>query len=298
MNGYSYKIALLFFVGLVLVTSVAWFISQKGPLTQSLSPTGSIIPSATSTPIFEYTFNVDGVLEESGSLSDSRSPYWWLDSGGLMSIHDGIGSTIQGDLPLTDKWRTVYASSNPSDTDNGTHPQNIFRLISKNTWHNLRQEAYFRIHKDNLSASANRNESNGILLLSRYTDSDDLYYAGIRVDGHAIIKKKIKGEYHTLAEEPLFPGTYARDTGLSLLPKNTWIGLRSEVVTRAPDDVKIRLYIHSTDSKGGGEWKLVAEADDRGKVAGSVIDTKGYAGIRSDFMDVDFKDFKLEEFTL
>ena len=242
---------------------------------------------------FEYTFNVDGILAESGTLYESVSPYWWVDSGGLMIIHSGIGSTIQGDLPMNNRWRMIYASTNPLDTDNGLHPQNIFRLLSRSEWSNFRQEMYFRINKVNMSDSPNRNESNGLLLFNRYSDSADLYYAGVRVDGHAIIKKKYKGKYYTLAEVPIFPGEpYSRSEDRILLPSHTWIGLRSEVVTLDPNRVQIRLY---TDVGQTGTWKLVAEAEDPGTVFGPIISEPGYAGVRTDFMDVDFKDFRLEE---
>ncbi|MES2216088.1 MAG: hypothetical protein V4481_02220 [Patescibacteria group bacterium] len=258
--------------------------------TQEYLDNVATIASAIRSP-FEYTFNVDGILAESGTSFESISPYWWVDSGGLLLIHSGTGSTIQGDLPQNNRWRMAYAGSNPTDTDDGLHPQNIFRLLTRSQWHNFRQEMYFRINKTNLSSSPNRNESNGLLLFNRYTDSADLYYAGIRVDGHAVIKKKLKGTYYTLAEASIFPGAYDRANTPNLLPQNKWIGLRSEVTTLGADHVKIRLYV---DEGEKNEWKLVADADDFAADV-PVIDERGYAGVRTDFMDVDFKGFKIEE---
>jgi hypothetical protein len=242
---------------------------------------------------FEYTFNVDGVLEEAGSMDESASKYWWLDSGGMFIIQSGMGSTIQGPLPANNKWRMLYASSNSIDTDQGLHPQNIFRLLTRSQWKNFRQQMYFRIKADNMSESTNRNESNGILLLSRFMDSNNLYYAGLRVDGHAIIKKKINGTYHTLVEEPVLAGTYSRDSKMSLLPKNTWIGLRSDVMNIGDDHVKIKLF---ADIGQKGNWVLIADADDLNDVEdGPIVDSEGYAGVRIDFMDVDFKDYRIYE---
>ena len=126
---------------------------------------------------------------------------------GQMIFENGIGKTIQGDFPEGSKWQKKYEKSNPKDTDNGTHPQNIFRLVTKAKWQNFDQEAYFRINRLNLSSSDNRNESNGILLFNRYEDGDNLYYTGLRVDGTAVIKKKYAGKYYTLSEKVFFPGS-------------------------------------------------------------------------------------------
>jgi hypothetical protein len=273
----------LIIVGVLIVIAAALFARTRTP---------EIVRSPSPTDQFEYSFNVDGVLEEAGSAEESASEYWWVDSGGLMNIVAGAGSTIQGTLPEESKWRMLYASSNPQDTDNGLHPQNIFRLLTKSEWKNFSQEMYFRVTNDNMSDSRNRDESNGLLLLSRYTDARDLYYAGVRVDGHVVIKKKLNGVYHTLLEDPYFPGSYSRAANKSLLPKNTWIGLRSEVLTLGKDHVKIRLYL---DVGGTGKWELVGDADDRDNKYGPVIDESGFAGVRTDFMDVEFKGYKVSE---
>jgi len=241
---------------------------------------------------FVYSFNVPGVLEEAGSMAESHSPYWWLSSGGLMEITDGKGGTHQGDLPTLSRWRLLYRVTNPLDTDNGHHPQNIFRLVSRNVWQNFREEAYFKIITNNLSESPNRNISNGILLLSRYVDQHNLYYAGLRVDGTAIIKKKREGEYLTLAQEKVFEGEYDRHRNPSLLPKDKWLGIRMETQNMG-EVVFISLYADLDDS---GEWQLLAEATDMIDRFGTPpLQNPGFAGIRTDFMDVQFKDFRVSD---
>ena len=151
-------------------------------------PTLSMAVSASSPLV--YSFNDTGVLRETGSMSESQSPFWWLDSGGKLIIRDGIGMTMHGDAPELDYWRLAYAATNPSDTDGGAHPQNLLRLLSRSVWEDVRIEAHLRIDDDHVSASPNRNGSNGLLLMTRYRDSGTLYYAGLRVDGTAVIKKK------------------------------------------------------------------------------------------------------------
>lgn len=241
---------------------------------------------------FYYTFKVDGVLDEAGKMDDSSSPYFWLNSGGQFILKDGIGKTVQGELNKLNKWRLAYYASNPIDTDDGYHPQNILRLVTRSKWQNFRQEIYYRITKDNLSASPNRNASNGLLLFNRYLNGNNLYYAGIRVDGTAVIKKKINGTYYTMAQKPFFSvAKYDRNTNSSLLPKNVWIGLRSDIKTNNDGAVSIKLF---TDNGKTGNWVLVAETIDDGKTyGGSPILNSGYAGIRTDFMDVEFDDYAI-----
>lgn len=248
---------------------------------------------AQSTSVYYYNFKVPGVLYETGSIEESRSVYWWLNSGAQMLIENGIGKTLQGNLAENSAWRLYYEKDNPLDTDNGYRPQNIFRLFTRKTWKNFREEMFFRIEKDNLSQSSNRNESNGLLLISRAKDGNNLYYAGIRVDGAAVIKKKKNGEYYILAYDQIFPGTYSRETNPNLLPKNQWLGIRSEIVTNSDNTVAIKLFVKLENDK---DWRKILEAKDDNKTyGGSAMPNEGYGGVRTDFMDVSFRDFKITE---
>jgi hypothetical protein len=252
-------------------------------------------PAASPGSKLYYNFNVDGVLPEAGSMSESWSPYWWLSSGGLFYLRDGAGSTIQGSLPKNDYWRKFYATTNPRDTDDGYHPQNVFRLVTRSSWQNCRQQLYFRIRNDNLSVSAYRNPSNGLLLMHRYQDSDNLYYVGVRVDGAAVIKKKYRGTYYTLGYLRVFPGSaYDRDSNPSLLPKNIWLGVRSEVTNNPDGTVRIVVWV----DVGPGGWVLALDVLDNGLAYGPAITAPGYLGVRTDFMDVALENYwavKLDE---
>ena len=243
------------------------------------------------TGYFLYNFNNPGTLSEAGSIKQSWSRFWWVNSGGYLKISGGRGSTNIGALPANDPWKILYSRNNPTDTDQGLYPQNIFRLVSQDKWDNARQEAYFIVKNDNLSSSQNRNQSNGLLLFNRYQDGNNLYYTGIRVDGSAVIKKKQNGIYYTMAEvKGVYPGNYDKTSSPNLLPKNKWIGLRSEVINLNNGSVEIRVYV---DKGWQGKWKLVANAiDDGKKYGGTAITEPGYVGIRTDFMDVEFENFR------
>ena len=237
-----------------------------------------------------YSFSTPGILEETGSLRESSSPYWWVNSGGALVLTDGIGTTFEDELPASHHWRKEYARTNPGDTEDGAHPQNVFRLISKFSWENVRFEGRFRIGADNLSESPNRNETNGIFLMSRYEDEDDFYYAGMRVDGDAVIKKKYDGTYYTLAQVHVFPGSYDRTENPNLLPKDTWIDMRSETVTEG-DTVTIRLYLRDERANA---WREVLKATDDGSETPPLLEAS-HVGVRTDFMDVAFDAFLIEE---
>jgi hypothetical protein len=234
------------------------------------------------------------ILEEAGSMKKSTSSEWWLNSGGMMEITQEGLNTISGNLDKNNSWRKLYAKSNPTDTDEGYHPQNIFRLVTKSQWQDLSQKVYFKISKINLSTSKNRNESNGALLFNRYQDGDNLYYAGVRVDGDAVIKKKTEGKYYTLAEKPVFTKEtkYDRLKSPNLIPENAWIGIKTELKNTG-ETVNIKLYM---DKEGKGAWQLILETQDSGdKYGKSPFLQAGYGGIRTDFMDVYFKNYSINE---
>lgn len=237
-----------------------------------------------------YYFGGYNTIKESGSPSSSNDPYWWLNSGGLFYLSDGVGKTIEGSLSTFSYWRLAYSVSNPTDTDNGYHPQNILRLISRKSWDNSTEEAYFKITNTNLSQSPNRNESNGLLLIERYKDSDNLYYAGIRVDGAAVIKKKIKGDYYTIAYAPVFSGQYDRMKNPNLLPAGKRIGVKVSTINKPDGSVALSLYL---DKDASGNWQDVIDAEDNGKDYGGQIFDSGSGGIRTDFMDVEVDSYKI-----
>lgn len=264
------KKVLLFTLGVILVVLSSFSV---------LAVTATLVNSP-----YKYSFNTEGTLQESGKMDGSSSPYWWVNSGAYLFISNGLGKTNQGALSSDNKWRLLYNTNNPLDTDNGYHPQNIFRLLTRSKWLNSQETAYFKINKDQLSVSPNRDSHNGLLLMSRYQDGNNLYYTGIRVDGAAVIKKKINGRYYTLAYKKIFPGTYDRKSNPNLLPKSTWIGLRSEVKTLSNGRVNIKLYM---DKGKTGNWNLILETTD----SKSPLLNQGYGGIRTDFMDVEIEDY-------
>src|SRR5262249_41763345 len=132
------------------------------------------------------------------------------------------------------------------------------------------------------------------LLMSRYQDSGQtLYYTGIRVDGTAVIKKKYKGEYYTMAQNPVFKGTYNRTNTPNLLPKENWIRLRSETLTNKDGSVSVKFYMQDQTI---GQWKLLLSADDHSQYDNTPpITGPSEVGIRTDFMDVELDDVLMEK---
>jgi hypothetical protein len=226
------------------------------------------------------------------TLSDrSIDPFLWLTSGSALLINDGTGKTLQGELTSNDKKRLSYLITNPIDTDNGYHPQNVFRIVTRGkNLQNIRQEVSVKINHINASNSPNRNGSNGIHLFNHYIDQYNLYTAGVRVDGQAVIKKKLSGIYYTLSSKKIYSGIYNRKNNPNLLPLGRWFGMRSDIITNEDGTVLIQLYL---DRDNTGKWTLITTAFDDAITYGKAISEEGRAGIRTDFMDVEFDDYTI-----
>ncbi len=234
---------------------------------------------------FLYEFSDDGILHESASIAESSSPYWWVDSGGKLIVENGVGTTLSGELSTRDAWRTRYARSSAVDTDDGAYPQNLFRMLTRSEWDDVRIESSFRVTAFNRTDSPNRNDSNGVLLMSRYRDGNNLYYAGLRVDGHAVIKKKFDGVYHTLAEKPVM-----EKVNNDVLPQDEWLTVRMETRTDGTD------VIITMARKIDDTWEELLTVRDNGQFEDTPPIRGSYpVGIRTDFMDVEFDDFRAEE---
>lgn len=272
-----------------LIILALFYLCRNNTRLSSIVLSGNI-EKITLTPkqFVDTTFDVSGVLEESDSMETSASQALWLNSGALFTVESGVGRTVYGDLPQEHIWRKKYSRTNSLDTDHGYHPQNIFRLITRTKYLNVQQQAYFKIKADHFSASPNRNESNGLLLFNRYVDDNNLFYAGIRVDGLAVIKKKVNGKYVTLAQTPVQRGKYSRSSNTNFIPHNTWLGIKTEVMNDDTGSVRIKLFL---DMEGDNSWQLVLETEDSTKV----LSQPGFGGIRTDFMDVEFKEYQIRE---
>ena len=252
---------------------------------------------------FHDRFDRQGLIQQAPSMPESLDKNWWVSSGGYLSVNNGAASTIQGTLPQNDTIRIGYSLSKGSeDTDNGYRPQNIFRMVNRNTWSgNYTEELYFKYSKYNNMTNAkgkNLGAENGFSLMVNYQDADNLYYIGLRADGFAGIKKKIDGNYSVLQNPvQVFPGTYKHYD--NLIPQDKWIGLRAVVEHRqnnssnimpGKDQIYIAMYI---DEKGdGSSWKYVTSYLDQD----TIVFKQGHTGIRTDFMDTQFKDFQVKPY--
>ena len=94
-----------------------------------------------------------------------------------------------------------------------------------------------------------------------------------------------------MAETKVLPGAYNRSTNPNLIQTGKWYGLKTEVTTGANGSAIIKLYI---DEGAIGNWKLVLQATDDGTKYGKVLGG-GNAGIRTDYMDAQFKSYSINE---
>lgn len=242
-------------------------------------------PALEVTSPFNYSFSTPGVLEESRLMGDSSSPYFWLASGAKLIVEDGVGKTIQGPL-VSDNWKNIYAKKNAVDTDLGVYPQNSFRLLTRSEWHDFTEEVSFKINKTNLTDSYNRDAYSGFFLFSKFKNDNNYYYAGVRMDGQAVIKKKVNGVFYTLGSVQVFGETraYNRDSNPNLLPQDK--ALRLRLVTKDLSDTSSELLLYV--DRGDGIWLPVLDVTDKNALRGIT-----YAGIESDFMDVVLDNYNL-----
>ena len=254
---------------------------------------------------FYDKFDRQGVIKEAHSISGSLDQNWWVSSGGYLYLNNGTASTIQGTLPQNDTFRINYSLSKGSeDTDNGYRPQNIFRLVNRNIWAgNYTAEVYFKYSKYNnnttgiaVAIDKKLGADNGVSLMVNNQNGDNLYYVGLRADGFAGIKKKMDSDYSELQNPvKVFPGVYKHYD--NLIPQDKWIGLRAVVEQRhdAPsgkDQIYIALYIDEKGDGSSSSWKYVTSYVDQNSST-SPIFKQGHTGIRTDFMDTQFKNFKV-----
>lgn len=209
-----------------------------------------------------------------------------------MEIKNGLGGTIQGYVPTGDIDQVSYSTVNPLDTENGHYPQNTFRLLTRSLWNNSEEEVDFKINKTNLTTTPNRDGYSGVFLYSRYTDKDDLYIAGLRHDGLAIIKKKIGSAYHTLIYTQVYGdfNDYDKTHNPNLLPLGKWIGMKLKTTNNADGSVRLELLL---DKSNTGVWTSTLSYTDTG-IGGEPFQSAGFGGIRTDYMDVQFDNFRIK----
>jgi hypothetical protein len=236
---------------------------------------------------WSYSFNSPGTLNQSATTDQSGSAYWWVKSGGQIIVQNGIGQSLQGSTPSSNPWYAPYASTYPVESDKGLHPQNMFSMFARVEQRDSDQAVSVKIAQDNLSNSANIHAWNGILLQSRWQDVNNYVYAGIRQDGHAIIRKVVNGVNYTLAEKQIVPGSYSASNP-DLLPKNIWLKIRSVVYDDINGTMHVQLYADVTQS---GVWTQIFDVSDTNN--GPKLSAPGLSGIRTDFMDVSLDDYSI-----
>lgn len=234
---------------------------------------------------FVENFSLNTTVDEKASPGQSLNPYWWVKSGGQMAVNGGAGKTFQGSIPRRSFWQKRYSSLNPIDTKNGYLPQNVFSVLTRTSWQNGDYQAYFKQNNFNAVSSPNRNIDSGLALLARYSDDNNYYRGAFTLDGSLVISKKVNGTSYTLSRNTYFTGTY--NGANNLIPKGYWYGLKLKI-ENINNTVRIGIYA----DKSGGSWELINEIVDDGSLGAPLLGS-GYAGIKTDFMDVEFDGFQI-----
>lgn len=284
-NYISLKLRMLTF-GAVFLAILSVFFFGKPKMSDASTAANISLP-------FSYSFQVNGSLDEAANQSLSSSAYWWVESGARLNLLNGAGKTFAGNLSSGSSWYKSYAVSNPIATDNGSHPQNVFKMFLRSSQLNLSAQIYFKRDSDNLSNSVNKHAYNGESLFLRYVDTNNFYYAGVRADGGVVIKKKVNGSYQTLAYKKVLAGTYDSVNSPDLIPKNVWVGLKATIANDSSGNPIITLYM---DQNNTGAWTQVLQVTDNPATYGAGISSAGLIGIQSDFADAEFDNFLLSNY--
>lgn len=229
---------------------------------------------------WKYSFNVPGTLEETGSMDSSSSPYFWLNSGGRMLLTDGCGHTIEGDLPSNDKAYQLY--KNDEGADFGAHPQNLFRLFTRNKYPSLEQSVKVKMLRYIVSPSTQREASDGFVLGFSDITGQFVYYFALRVDGYLVIKQKdgSVNDYSTLAQKKLLPGVYHVTTSPNLIPIGQTFDLKFSVAKEGTD-VRLKGFVNGVEHLDVVDATPLANLEE------------GHGLIRLDFMEACFDDYRL-----
>ncbi len=145
---------------------------------------------------------------------------------------------------------------------------------------------------DVFSSATDRHPYNGESIIARYADDNNYYYAGLRADGAAVIKKKTNGIYQTLLLKQVFAGTYSAASNPDLIPLKTWVGLRLAVADNASGVPVLTL---STDVGKTGVWKQVLTVSDDTARFGRALSAGGMVGVESDHADAQLDNFKVTD---
>lgn len=239
-------------------------------------PTG---PTSINQMLFEDSFTgyQDGLITNeyafwNPSRADSKhSLKWELTSGSLFAV-SGEG------------WTGVPDNIGPNAlSSNGTNSA-IFRLTTKQR--DFGDVSFsFDLLNQSLTETTTTPRSllDGVHILLRYQNEENLYYASVnRRDNTSVIKKKVPGGISN-------NGTYyelSKYVGHNVY-YGGWQSVTSTVKNNTDGSVSIELYL-------GGQ--VIVRATDDGSLGGPSIRNSGKIGIRGDNADLKFKNFKVRVF--
>lgn len=262
------------------------------PLLLGMVVTATFLIPGLTTDVSHADSHQDWLLEASRERESDDSE-WWLRSGGRVLL-DGDGfSTVHGALESEDVMRVRYGRYSSEVTDNGYHPQNVFKLQSRDELENLQQELTATIDAVNLYNAENVHPWNGLSLISRRQDSQNYYFAEVRMDGKAVIKRAHDGSYTTLASEQVFEGEYDALERPNLLPIGAEFSINSTTVTQESGSVELAISL-DIDSDGDVDEEVTA-IDDGSAYDGTPITEAGTYGVYSDYMDVHATQYDVTE---
>ncbi|MDQ3099585.1 MAG: hypothetical protein M3Q44_07625 [bacterium] len=276
--------------------------------TASPSPSAMLETESHNSVLFEFDINTPrDILEGEGGDSLGQ---WWLTSGGVLHIKEGVLQTPDRDTTKDDRW--YHANANSSDPAKITKPEIVNRGFSADSesesWSDYSITTIITPTENMVTTSPEVDGTDGIDLfiyaaLKRNTNGGldyNTYVAYLTKDGRIMIKKRYVNEsgeilYGLIAERKLLKGTYVK--GQSLIPIGHPILLRASAQSDN-GSTEIAFLVDIPPFEGfNGVSGAVGGIDDGnlrdeegGKGMGAAYN-KGRAGLRTDSLRWDLNSF-------
>ena len=289
-------------IGIISGVSSATLISaanNENPVLNNVEPDLEIDPN------YE-NFDIFGIYEIHPTVEKGREFFSHWDEGGFRVLHVHERDAIDSELVLRGSNPKLTIDGNGIATLEGDNPNSIanpriyiYDDQKQKKWNNVEITFYQkRINEQTIYSYSGLNagarsehqdvtEENGL--------AGETYYGRFTNDGRIHFVKEIEHGKYVNSSENIFQW----ESPDGEIPKDVWIGFKFIVRTmESTGNVKLELYMDTTDGLDGGLWKKVGDFIDDGKWGGDKIFAEPATSVflRNDGLGIaQYKNFSIRE---
>lgn len=247
-----------------------------------------------------------GIMEIYPTIEDGREFFSHWDEGGFRVLkimeRDPIDSELilRGNNPKMTIDGNGVATLEGNNQDNISNPRiYIYDMEKQKKWNNVEitfyqkrisEQTEFSYSGVNVGARSEHQD-----VTEENVFSGQTYYGRFTNDGRIYFVKEIEHGNYINSPEETFPWKSSNGE----IPKDKWIGYKFIVRTiESTGDVKLELYMDTTNGIEGGEWEQVLEFIDDGNWGGKKIFSEPSTSIflRDDGLGIaQYKNFSIRE---